>query len=453
MKSTVKKSAPREFGGAKGALAIMTGFPCLMYYLWACSKFNDSQFIKPESFTIAGFQNFFRTLGHYIYVGAYPTRYAFLVFWSFCIVQAVMYLTLPGVRTQGLPLKHRNNERLPYLCNAIWSFYTTIVILAVLHVTHVFPITTFIDMFGPLMSVAIITAFVCTFVLYTGTLLFGDRLFDKPHRLSGNPIYDAFMGACLNPRLGKLLDFKMFFEVRIPWFILFFISVGAAVRQYETYGTVSPQVLFVCLGHYLYANACSKGEQLIVPTWDMAYEKFGFMLIFWNMAGVPFTYSHCTLYLFSHDPSVYNWSTQYTTGIYVLLLCCYYIFDTCNGQKNHFRNQIYGTEVHRKTFPQLPWLIIKNPTFIRCANGGTLLTSGWYRYARKIHYTADFFQSLSWALITGFQSPLPYFYPCFFFVVLVHRVSRDIKKCKAKYGADFDEYCRICPYLFIPYIF
>lgn len=124
--------------------------------------------------------------------------------------------------------------------------------------------------------------------------------------MTGNFIYDVFMGAPLNPRIGKYLDLKMYFEVRIPWFILFFTSLSACFKQYETYGYVSPQLCFLLYAHWLYANACAKGEELIVPTWDMAYEKFGFMLLFWNIAGVPFTYCHCTLYLSYHDPKDYQ---------------------------------------------------------------------------------------------------------------------------------------------------
>lgn len=59
-------------------------------------------------------------------------------------------------------------------------------------------------------------------------------------------------------------------------------------------------------------------------------------------------------------------------------------------------------------------------------------------------------QCLSWSLITGFSSPIAYFYPTFFFLMIIHRASRDIARCREKYGADWDEYCRICPYLFIP---
>jgi delta24(24(1))-sterol reductase len=59
----------------------------------------------------------------------------------------------------------------------------------------------------------------------------------------------------------------MFYEVRIPWFILFFISCGTAAKQYEVYGYVSAEVLFLVMVHYLYTNACAKAEELITSSW------------------------------------------------------------------------------------------------------------------------------------------------------------------------------------------
>ena len=35
----------------------------------------------------------------------------------------------------------------------------------------------------------------------------------------------------------------------------------------------------------------------------------------------------------------------------------------------------------------------------------------------------------------------------------VHRDGRDGHACKRKYGADWDKYCRIVPYRFIPYVY
>lgn len=182
----------------------------------------------------------------------------------------------------------------------------------------------------------------------------------------------------------------------------------------------------------------------------MAHEKWGFMLIFWNMAGVPLTYCHGTLWLARHHPSETAIPTWAVASLFTVYIFAYWVFDSCNSQKNRFRQQERGTLMLRKTFPQVPWQTVKNPTFIRCKNGGTLLTSGWYGLARKVHYTADMTQMLCWGLITGFKSPMPYFLPVFFLIMILHRAYRDVNRCSEKYGEDWEEYKRQVPYLFIP---
>jgi delta24(24(1))-sterol reductase len=180
------------------------------------------------------------------------------------------------------------------------------------------------------------------------------------------------------------------------------------------------------------------------------------MLIFWNMAGVPFTYGYSSVYLMKYELTTgetIKHSLPYTIFLFGLLLFAYYVFDTGNSQKNRFRMEQHGSYFDRNAFPQLPWGRIKNPTYIKTENGNLLLTSGWWGVVRKPHYTADLFQSLSWGLITGFGSFLPYFYFCFFVFVLTHRVSRDMERCAKKYGKDWDRYCERVPYIFIPYVF
>lgn len=81
------------------------------------------------------------------------------------------------------------------------------------------------------------------------------------------------------------------------------------------------------------------------------------------------------------------------------------------------------------------------------------MTNGWWAYARKINYTADWVQSLTWGLCIGTASPIPYFYPVFFITVLVHRCGRDFERCAVKYGKDWEKYCQVVKYKFIPGIY
>jgi hypothetical protein len=110
---------------------------------------------------------------------------------------------------------------------------------------------------------------------------------------------------------------------------------------------------------------------------DMYFEKWGFMLIFWNLAGVPLTYIHCTLYIANHDPSEYHWNPYFLTLLFVTYLFVYWIWDTANSQKNMFRAQERGVELNRKTFPQLPWKAVKNPVSIKTKTGDSILCDGW----------------------------------------------------------------------------
>lgn len=121
-----------------------------------------------------------------------------------------------------------------YNCNALSCLYVTMITAAVLHLTHTFRLTEIIDNYGHLMTVANIYGFGWSFGMYFWTVARGEQI-----RMSGNFIYDVFMGAILNPRIGNV-DLKMWAEVRIPWNITFFLAVSGACKQYELYGYVTP---------------------------------------------------------------------------------------------------------------------------------------------------------------------------------------------------------------------
>lgn len=239
---------------------MMIGFPLLMYYMWAGATYYDGKFPLPAAGQ--SWAEFGAHLFDLCYEGAFPHARAWVIYWTFFVLEGVFYLYMPGVYAKGKPLPHEGGKQLEYYCSGVWSFYASIALAFALHYTGVFKLYTLIDEFGPLMSVAILSGILVSVVAYVSTIWRG-----KQHRMTGHVIYDFFMGAELNPRMFGWLDFKMFFEVRLPWFILFFVTLGTAARQYEDYGYVSGEVGFLLMAHWLYANACCKGEELIVVTW------------------------------------------------------------------------------------------------------------------------------------------------------------------------------------------
>jgi delta24(24(1))-sterol reductase len=76
----------------------------------------------------------------------------------------------------------------------------------------------------------------------------------------------------------------------------------------------------------------------------MFHEKWGFMVIFWNFAGVPFvstvespkshcrsdtpsqqTYVYSVVYMASHEPEKYRFSTPAYIALFATLITAYYV--------------------------------------------------------------------------------------------------------------------------------
>ncbi|MGB8330041.1 MAG: hypothetical protein WCE62_07920, partial [Polyangiales bacterium] len=280
--------AVREFGGTFGAAFIMTLSHALMLYLWIAWRFYGGAVFYPEGLSDLG--PFLLHVWEQITAHASPSVSTFAIYWAFLIVEGLMAAFLPGLEIRGLPIPSRGGERLVYRCNGITAWYITLVGVALLHFTGVFPLQRIYEQFGAFMVAAMITANVVALAIY-----FGAKVTGNAERMSGSFLYDFFMGAWLNPRIGRL-DLKMWAEVRVSWLTLFLLTAGGAAHQYAAYGTVSTPMIFMLVAHFLYTNACMKGEECIPTTWDIFYEKWGWMLVFWNLAGVPFVYCFNSMY-------------------------------------------------------------------------------------------------------------------------------------------------------------
>ena len=439
----VDEVSVREFGGPLGAAAIITSSHLVMYYLWIAVSFNGGALVYPAG--PSDVLSFVGRMWQHVVTEAAPTWQAVGVYWGFLVAQALLAAFLPGPKVKGMPIPARGNVQLEYVCNGVWAWYITLAAVAALHLSGLFPLTTVAEQFGPLMTVAMLSGNAVALAVYLAARFTGNA-----HRMSGNAVYDYFMGASLNPRIGSL-DLKMWAEIRVAWILLFLLTASAAAKQYAAYGQLSTPMIFMLLAHGLYTNACMKGEECIPTTWDIFYEKWGWMLIFWNFAGVPFVYCFNSMYIASRPP--FEHSLPYTVMCFALLLGAYYVWDTAQSQRNRFRMKLRGTYVPRRSFPQLPWGTLENPRYLQTVHGSKLLIDGWWRYARKIHYTADVLMALSWGLICGFDHFLPYFYVTFFVLMIAHRAHRDLDRCKRKYGEDWDRYRKEVPWLFVPYVY
>jgi delta24(24(1))-sterol reductase len=438
-------SGEYEFGGPIGAACIMVFSHFIVYYLWICVDFYDGSLIHPfhsalgsESFSAA----FFRILS----TRAVPTLTSFCAFVGFLLAEYLLAVLLPGPKALGLPVPSENGYVHKFKCNGVYCWYIILATLATVHFTGIYPLTRIRENYGEFVTSAIIVADVGSVFLYLFGVLTGRAV-----RMSGNVVYDFFMGAALNPKFPGNIDMKLFAEIRNSWVLTFTLALSSAAKMYEKTGTLSPNMFFILTAYLLYCNACQKGEECICTTWDIHHEKFGWMLVFWNTCGVAFVYSLQAAYLANCAPT-FSWPWYVLLPMYVALFAAYFVWDTTNAQKNRFRMERVGVDpklIHRKTFPQLPFGYIKNPRTIT-SERGTLFVDGWYRYARKIHYTADVVMATLWALSCGFTSLVPWYYPVFFIGMILDREQRDVARSAVKYGPLWQEYIKLVPYKYVP---
>jgi delta14-sterol reductase len=299
---------------------------------------------------------------------------------------------------------------------------------------------------------------------------------------SGNIVYDWFLGRELNPRVKipflPEIDIKIWMEMRpglLGWIV---IDCAMAVRQYRNFGYVTDSMLITIACQSVYVFDGLFMEPAILTTIDIVSDGFGFMLSFGDIPWVPFVYSLQARYLAVYPNSL----GPYAIVTFAALGTGYYIFRSSNNEKNRFRTN--------PNDPSIAYL-----KYMDTKSGSKLLISGWWGTARHINYLGDWLLSWAYCLPTGLAGyeiirhkimPLTipdggkameglahhgpitvvhpgeakgwgmiftYFFMLYFAVLLIHRERRDEAKCRAKYGKDWDEYCKKVPWRIIPYIY
>jgi len=428
-----------EFGGPIGALMTTISLPPLVLALTHFASIGKIS-LDPTEIKNNCFSNDLSIV-----------MYCSLGLMGWFLFQVFLERFLPCEIAEGVTLE--NGKKLCYRLNGHLAFWVTFLVLAVGYPSFSptspsssdttstgvqlqfksFPLHLLYDYYGDFALASIILCTILSVYLYMKSFV-PDALLAKGGN-SGNMIYDFFIGRELNPRsLNESFDWKEFCELRpglIGWAVL---NAAFAIVQKEKLGYVSGSMVLVNIFQGLYVWDALYQERAILTTMDITTDGFGFMLVFGDMSWVPFLYSLQARYLVDHDP---NLGLLALSIILLVNFVGYSIFRGANSQKDAFRRDPEGSSV-------------KHLQYLQTKRGTRLLTSGYWGMARKINYTGDWIMALSWCLVCGFGSLVPYFYAIYFCILLIHRSERDDHMCHVKYGDDWVKYKKIVPYRFIP---
>uniref|UniRef100_A0A671TQD4 Delta(14)-sterol reductase TM7SF2 n=1 Tax=Sparus aurata TaxID=8175 RepID=A0A671TQD4_SPAAU len=381
----------REFGGTLGAICIPVFLPLTVLFLISVSRCPEASVLKwPPS--LPSTDHLWDPL-------------ALMVLLGWISLHALLYLTPVGKVSEGLVL--RDGTRLKYPINGFHGLCISGVLLLLL-VGLGAPLGYLFELLVPLAVCAIAVSFLFSVYLYI-------RSFCAPSDAlalggnTGNPLYDFFIGRELNPRIGNF-DLKYFCELRpglIGWVV---INLGMLMKEVELRGSPSLAMILVNCFQLLYVADALWNEEAVLTTMDIVHDGFGFMLVFGDLAWVPFTYSLQAAFLVVHPQAL-----TFLGAAAIIAL---------NGLET-----------------------------IATATGKRLLVSGWWGLVRHPNYLGDLLMALAWSLPCGFSHLLPYFYVIYFTILLIHREDRDERQCRAKYGLAWDTYCRRVPYRIFPYIY
>ncbi|XP_003971109.1 delta(14)-sterol reductase [Takifugu rubripes] len=418
LKNKTSHDAQREFGGTLGALFIPTLLPLTVLFLTSVSRSSEASVLCwPPPLPSA--EQLWDPLAPVLLLG-------------WISLHVVLYFMPLGKVSEGLVL--RDGKRLKYPINGFHSLCISCALLLLLMGLGA-QLGSVFDLLLPLAMCSIALSFLLSIYLYI-------RSFWAPsHALAlggntGNPLYDFFIGRELNPRVGNF-DLKYFCELRpglIGWVV---VNLGMLMKEVELRGSPSLAMILVNSFQLLYVADALWNEEAVLTTMDIVHDGFGFMLVFGDLAWVPFTYSLQAAFLVVHPQTL---SFLGAACIIALNGIGYYIFRKSNSQKNQFRRDPSHPSVARLET-------------IATATGKRLLVSGWWGLVRHPNYLGDLLMALAWSLPCGFSHLLPYFYIIYFTILLIHREDRDERQCRAKYGLAWDTYCRRVPYRIFPYIY
>ncbi|KTW28611.1 uncharacterized protein T551_02461 [Pneumocystis jirovecii RU7] len=374
-----------------------------------------------------------------------PTRNTLIAYSGWVVFQGILYKILPG--KTGFGQMTPAGYCLSYKVNGLRAYILTHVLFFVLVHFGVFRASVIVDYWPSFYVAANIYGYSLSFFSFIKAHLFPSHSEDC--KFSGSLIYDFWMGIELNPRFGKLWDFKLFHNGRPGIICWTLIDISFAAAQRQRIGYITNSMYLIIFLHGLYVLDFFYHEDWYLRTIDICHDRFGFYLAWGDTVWLPMMYTLQAQYLYRNPVDLHPY---YAVIILVCGILGYVIFRGANNQKDHVRL----TDGNCKIWGKSPKLIRTTYTTLDGKiHKSILLCSGYWGLARQFNYIGDLLLAFSMCAACGFKKNalLAYFYIIYMFILLNHRVYRTEKRCSAKYGHYWKEYCKKVPYRLFPGIY
>jgi protein-S-isoprenylcysteine O-methyltransferase Ste14 len=392
-------------------------------YLYFCVRFNEGRLLLAPGVELRTFAT-----------SLVPSWTAAGVYLGWVAFQALLQAFAPGRSVEGTPLG--DGTRLRYRMNGRSSFLITVAVSALGAGTGMLPLRWIHDHFGELIAVATLFSFALALFLY-----FYGRASEAGSREPRGFLCDYFLGSARHPRIPPKtgFDLKLFCEARPGLLGWMWVNFSFAAVQIERHGSLSIAMVVVCGLQLLYVIDYFWHESAILTTMDVQHEDFGWMLVFGDLVWVPMVYSLQAHYLIDRVHDLPAWIAA---GSVALGIAGIALFRVANLQKHRFRTETTDLQIWGRP-----------AEYIQTRQGNRLLVAGFWSWSRHMNYLGDWILGLAWSLPCLFGSLLPYFYPIYFAGLLIHRERRDHQHCSAKYGEDWDRYCRRVRWRIVPGVY
>lgn len=370
-----------------------------------------------------------------------PSAYAAAIIVGWITFQALLLRLVPGPEHLG-PVTP-TGRRPPYRLNGVAAWVISHGIVVGTWLAGLWSASRVYNALGEILVTLNLAALVVCALLYLKGRTYPSST-DAVY--TGYFFFDFFQGIELHPTLFGV-SLKQLLNCRVSmmgWSTLVLVCAG---HQIESTGSLSSSMAVSASLLVLYLLKFFVWERGYFASLDIMHDRFGYYICWGVLVWVPSVYVVWAVYLGAHPIDL---SPPWAATIFVVGLASLYVNYAADLQRQRVRETGGEARVWGKP-PKI--LRARYLTKDGVEHESLLLASGYWGLARHFHYVPELLLALTWVLPVGTAAALPYLYFVFLTILLVDRAGRDDKRCRAKYGEYWAEYCRLVPAKILPGVY